>query len=117
MSNEQTPLQMEDEILARSEGLHPGGLSRSTPTNSANNGKLEGNIAGAPASVGSHPQHNPAVLSHTQQARSITSDKPHVSLGDKIKGQAKVIAGAMKHDVNLAQEGEDLKAGDKDRLH
>lgn len=44
-------------------------------------------------------------------------EKPHVSLADKIKGQYKVTMGGIKHDVNLAQEGEDLKNGDKDILH
>lgn len=90
------------EVWARSEGLHNNGVSRTIPIDYTNDGRIEGTTA---------------VPSKATTPGDEEKVKPHVSIGDKIKGQFKVALGGMKHDVNLAQEGEDLKNGDKDRLH
>lgn len=89
-------------VYASVEGQTHDAWTRKVHLNSENNGKLEGSTAVPNAST---------------RAPDGMAEKPHVSLADKIKGQYKIALGGMKHDVNLAQEGEDLKNGDKDRLH
>ena len=91
------------EVWLRAEGLHEGGLSRTVKTDITNDGRIEGTKA-VPNAATTAPDGD-------------KSAKAHVSLGDKIKGQYKIALGGMKHSPQLAQEGEDLKHGDKDRLH
>lgn len=93
----------QDEIMSRATGLHEGAFSRNVATDITNDGRIE-NTPAVPNKMTSPPD-------------GYDQGKPRVSIVDKIKGQYKIALGGMKHDVNLAQEGEDLKNGDKDRLH
>lgn len=91
------------EVMSAATGLRPGAFSHNVHTDITNDGRIE-NTPAVPNKATTPPD-------------GLDQKRSHVSLTDKIKGQYKIALGGMKHDVNLAQEGEDLKAGDKDRLH
>lgn len=91
------------QIMSAATGLRPGAFSHNVQTDTSNDGRIE-NTPAVPNKATTPPDGS-------------KQGKPHVSLTDKIKGQYKIALGGMKHDVHLAQEGEDLKNGDKDRLH
>lgn len=127
--NDAHPL-TEQQLWAQAEGQHAGGVARTVGLNEGNDGRIAGTPASASAIAASqgHPRsahdettapdsfsERPALFSGN--APSHAPDDHKASLADKIKGQVKIAIGSAKNDQSMIQDGEDLKAGDKDRLH
>ncbi|BFZ56491.1 hypothetical protein PYCC9005_003538 [Savitreella phatthalungensis] len=112
LGKDKAPLTQE-QLWQQSEGLHAGGLARTVDTTGSDE-RLEGTQASRQSQIDSRPDEysdRPALLSGNHPAEQ------KASLGDRIKGQAKIALGTMKSDSEMITEGEDLKAGDKDKLH
>ena len=118
----------EQQLWLQAEGQHAGGLSRSVGLNEDNDGRLAGTTASAHDIAASKGLSSSSGAHDSVTAPDTFSERPALfsgnapsqnkaSLADKIKGQVKIVVGSAKNDQDMITAGEDLKAGDKERLH